>query len=144
MKFYSTNNKSYQVSFKEAVFKSLPPDNGLFYPTSLPQLDPSWLQNLKTISQVEIGLKVSSQFIGDEIPFSRLKQIIEETIDFKIPLIKISDQIASLELFHGPTWAFKDVGARFLSRCMAYFIEGSSEETTILVATSGDLSLIHI
>ena len=70
MKFYSTNNKSYQVSFEEAVLKSLPPDNGLFYPTSLPQLDPSWLQNLKTISQVEIGLKVSSQFIGDEIPYS--------------------------------------------------------------------------
>ena len=138
MKFYSTNNRSYQVNFEEAVFKSLPPDNGLFYPTSLPQLDPSWLQNLKTISKVEIGLKVSSQFIGDEIPFSRLEQIIEETIDFDIPLINISDQIASLELFHGPTWAFKDVGARFLSRCMAYFIEGSSEEITILVATSGD------
>jgi threonine synthase len=138
MKFYSTNNKSYQVSFEEAVFKSLPPDNGLFYPTDLPQLDPSWLQNLKAFSKVEIGLKVSSQFISDEIPLSRLEQIIEETIDFDIPLINISDQIASLELFHGPTWAFKDVGARFLSRCMAYFIEGSSEETTILVATSGD------
>ena len=138
MKFYSTNNKAYQVSFEEAVFNSLPKDNGLFYPTILPQLDPFWLQNLKNISKVEIGLKVASQFIGDEIPFSRLEQIVEETVDFDIPLRKISHQIAALELFHGPTWAFKDVGARFLSRCMAYFIEGSTKKTTILVATSGD------
>ena len=96
-------------------------------------------KNLKTISKVEIGLKVSSQFIGDEIPFSRLEQIIEETIDFDIPLINISDQIASLELFHGPTWAFKDVGARFMARCLAYAHELKEKQNlTILVATSGD------
>ena len=138
MKFHSTKNTSYQVSFEEAVFKSLPPDNGLFYPNALPKLESYWLENLKGMSKTEIGLKVASQFIEDEIPADRLEKIIEETIDFDIPLKKVSNQIAALELFHGPTWAFKDVGARFLSRCMAYFIEQSNREITILVATSGD------
>jgi len=138
MKFHSTKNKLYQVSFEEAVFKSLPPDNGLFYPNALPKLEAYWLENLKGMSKTEIGVKVASQFIEDEIPADRLEKIIEETIDFDIPLKKVSNQIAVLELFHGPTWAFKDVGARFLSRCMAYFIEQSNREITILVATSGD------
>ncbi|NQW26398.1 MAG: threonine synthase [Flammeovirgaceae bacterium] len=138
MQFYSTNNPSYKVNFEQAVFKSLPPDNGLFYPQILPRLDPDWIKNLNHLSKTEIGLMIASKFIGDEIPMPRLAQIVSETIDFDIPLVKITDHISSLELYHGPTWAFKDVGARFLSRCMAYFIEQSNREVTILVATSGD------
>ena len=122
MQFYSTNNPSYKVNFEQAVFKSLPPDNGLFYPQILPRLDPDWIKNLNHLSKTEIGLMIASKFIGDEIPMPRLAQIVSETIDFDIPLVKITDHISSLELYHGPTWAFKDVGARFLSRCMAYFI----------------------
>ncbi|MFY0687054.1 MAG: threonine synthase [Cyclobacteriaceae bacterium] len=138
MKFYSTKTNSITANFEDAIFKSLPPDNGLYFPEIIPSLDSSWLNELKQHSKAEIGYKVASQFVGDEIPADDLFRIVEETVDFDLPLTKVTDNIFSLELFHGPTWAFKDMGARFLSRCMGYFTAKSGRAVTILVATSGD------
>ncbi len=138
MKFYSTNNREHQVSFKDAVINSLPPDNGLYFPESIPALPADFFENLKNLSKAEIGFEVARHFVGDEIPEDRLRQIVEETVDFETPLVQVTPTIHSLELFHGPTWAFKDMGARFLSRCLGYFMEQEEEEVHILVATSGD------
>jgi threonine synthase len=138
MKFYSTNNKQNSVSFEEAIFNSLPLDNGLYYPEAIPELDKSWMQDLKSKDKTEIGLEVASRFIEEEIPKKDLERIVRETVDFDLPLVKVADRIHAMELFHGPTWAFKDVGARFLSRCMGYFTQQTGQEVTILVATSGD------
>jgi len=138
MKFFSTNNAHLKVDFQTAVLNSLPPDNGLYFPESIPVLPPSFFKNLKTKSKADIGFEVARAFIGDEIPADRLYRIVDETIDFDLPLVPVSPHIHTLELFHGPTWAFKDVGARFLSRCMGYFLESKGEEVHVLVATSGD------
>ncbi len=127
-----------RVSFKEAVINSLPADNGLFFPENIPLLSSGFFQNLRNKPKSEIGFEIARHFIGDEIPEDRLQQIVSETVDFDIPLVRVNNQISSLELFHGPTWAFKDVGARFLSRCLSYFMEQESKEINILVATSGD------
>jgi threonine synthase len=138
MKFFSTNNPHLKVDFQSAVLNSLPQDNGLYFPESIPALPSSFFKNLKTKSKADIGFEVAKALIGDEIPADRLYQIVEETIDFELPMVSISTRIHALELFHGPTWAFKDVGARFLSRCMGYFLESQGEEVHVLVATSGD------
>lgn len=138
MKFYSTNDKTHLVSFKEAIFKSLPPDNGLYYPEYIPTLSSEFIKELTRKSKEEIGFEIASKFIGNEISKTPLQDIIDETLSFDFPLVQITEDIYSLELFQGPTWAFKDLGARFLSRCIKYFNRNEDIEVTILVATSGD------
>jgi threonine synthase len=136
MKYYSTNKKSEKVSFKDAVIKGLAPDKGLYFPESISEIPAGLLNSGKDLN--EICYEYIKQYIGDEIPAETLKQIIAETINFPLPIVEIEKDVYSLELWHGPTCAFKDVGARFLARCLSYFIQGQKEKVTILVATSGD------
>jgi threonine synthase len=138
MKFFSTKGKDKLVSFREAVIKSLPEDNGLYFPEKIPVLDPSFFSTLKDKSLPEIGIEVMRPFCSEDIPDSKLEEIMHDVLSFPTPIQKVKDNIYSLELFHGPTYAFKDVGARFLARCLGYFNETDIKEVTILVATSGD------
>ncbi|HXA01571.1 MAG TPA: threonine synthase [Cytophagaceae bacterium] len=138
MKLYSTNNREVEVSLKEAVFKGLPDDNGLFMPVSIPRLDDSFFKNIDKLSFQEIAYEVSKALIGDDIPAAELKKIIADVLTFDAPVVKVHDNIYVLELFHGPSLAFKDFGARFMARLMAYFLETEKKEINILVATSGD------
>ena len=138
MKFYSTNKQSEAVSFREAVIKSLPTDKGLYFPEEVPELDYLFLETLDYYSLPEIGMEVLRQFTKEDIPEQKLNEILHEALDFEIPVKEVEKNIHTLELFHGPTYAFKDVGARFLARCLGYFNETENKEVTILVATSGD------
>ena len=138
MKFYSTNKQSEAVSFREAVIKSLPTDKGLYFPEEVPELDYLFLETLNYYSLPEIGMEVLRQFTKEDIPEQKLNEILHEALDFEIPVKEVEKNIHTLELFHGPTYAFKDVGARFLARCLGYFNETENKEVTILVATSGD------
>lgn len=138
MRFYSTNRQSESVSFREAVIKSFPEDKGLYFPEEIPELDYLLLATLDHYSLADIGYEVMRQFCSEDIPNEKLQSIVQEVLNFDIPLVEVGKNIHSLELFHGPTYAFKDVGARFLARCLAYFNEASSQQVTILVATSGD------
>ena len=138
MKYYSTKSEVIPVSFKEAIFKGLPDDNGLFMPESIPKLSESFFERISEMTLPEIGLEVIKQYTEDEIPTDDLKKIIDETLAFEIPLKKIKKDVYSLELFHGPTLAFKDVGARFLARSLSYFSASEDKKLTVLVATSGD------
>lgn len=135
MKFYSTQRNVPVVSFKDAVIKGLPEDNGLFMPEIVPQLETSFITNLHKTAVEEIGFQVAKPFVGEDIPEDKLRDIVKDTLNFPLPAVPIHDDVFSLELFHGPTCAFKDVGARFLARCLSYF---SDEKVTVLVATSGD------
>jgi threonine synthase len=137
MKYYSLNNHNIQASFKEAAITGIAKDKGLYFPESIPQLDNHFIKNIENYSAAEIAHRAIAPFIGDEIPEADLIQIIEETLNFDFPIVKVGD-VYSLELYHGPTLAFKDVGARFMSRCLKYFTKGSDKKITILVATSGD------
>ena len=138
MRYYSTKRGVEEVSYEEAVIQGLPADNGLFMPETIPTLDEGFLKGIHGLSIEEIGLQVASEFIQDEIPEDMLSKIVRETVSFDMPVVQVHDQIYSLELFHGPTCAFKDVGARFLARCLGYFSGKSGRKATILVATSGD------
>ena len=138
MLFYSLNNKSHKVNFQQAVIQGLAPDSGLYFPEKLTKLPSSFFENIENLSHQEIAFEVIKQFIGDEIPKLELQNIINETLCFDFPLILIEKNVYSLELFHGPTMAFKDVGARFMSRCLAYFNKNINLKNTVLVATSGD------
>ncbi|MCF6348970.1 MAG: threonine synthase [Flavobacteriaceae bacterium] len=138
MKYYSLNENAPKVSFKDAVIKGLAPDKGLYFPESISLLDKELINNISEYTDHEIGYEVIKQFVGDEIPKTVLKQIIAETLSFDFPLIDIENNIKTLELFHGPTMAFKDVGARFMARCLGYLNASSQKEITVLVATSGD------
>ena len=138
MKYYSLNNKNHQVSFEEAVINGLAPDKGLYFPESLSKLSNEFYENIENLTNKEIAYQVIQQFVGNEIPKEELKRIVDETLSFDFPLVKVEDTIYSLELFHGPTMAFKDVGARFMSRCLAYFNRNKNQQNTVLVATSGD------
>ena len=138
MNYYSLNNKNHKVNFQQAVVKGLAPDKGLYFPEKIDKLDISFLKNIENLSNEEIAYEAIKQFIGNEIPEIELKQIITDTLCFDFPLVQIEENIFSLELFHGPTMAFKDVGARFMSRCLAYFNRNSNQKNTVLVATSGD------
>jgi len=138
LKYYSTNRQSSLVSFKEATIKGQAPDKGLYFPEVIYLLDKDFISNIDKYSNEEIAYKVISPYVGTEIPEEKLRQIVRETVNFPIPLIKVNDTISSLELFHGPTLAFKDIGARFMSRCLGYFVQGDSRKVTVLVATSGD------
>ncbi len=138
MKYYSTNHSSPIVDFKEATINGQAPDKGLYFPERIPKLDESFFQNIERYSNEAIAYEVIKPYVGDSIPNDVLKKIVEETINFNIPLVPISENISSLELFHGPTLAFKDVGARFMSRCLGYFVKDQTKKVTVLVATSGD------
>ncbi len=138
MLYYSTNNNSPKVDFKEATIKGLAPDKGLYFPESIPELNKEFIDNIHQYSKEEIAYKVIKPYAGDVIDADELKRIISETINFEFPLVKVEEDIFSLELFHGPTLAFKDVGARFMSRCLGYFVKNNNEKITVLVATSGD------
>ncbi|KQR72240.1 threonine synthase [Pedobacter sp. Leaf176] len=138
MKLYSTNNKDLRVSFKEAVFNSMPQDKGLYMPVEIPQLDADFIENIEQYSLPEIAYKVASTLLKDEIPAEALKALIDEAISFEAPALKLDDKTFVLELFHGPSLAFKDFGARFMSRVMAYFLKDGEQLLDVLVATSGD------
>lgn len=138
MQLYSTNNKGLRVSFKEAVFNSLPADKGLYMPVSIPVLDSEFIRNLHTYSLPEIAFMVAKNILSDDIPDKDLKAIIDDAINFDAPVVKLEEQVHVLELFHGPSLAFKDFGARFMSRVMSYFLEAVEKELNVLVATSGD------
>ena len=138
MKYYSTSKKSSPVDFKEATIKGLAPDKGLYFPELVPQIDPTFIHQIENYSNAEIAYHVINPYVGDSIPVNELERIAKEAIDFDIPLVKVNGRISSLELFHGPTLAFKDVGARFMSRCLGYFAKEKDEKVIVLVATSGD------
>ncbi len=138
MHYYSTNNKRHRVSLGEAVMEGLAPDNGLYMPESIQPLPKSFFDSLSSKSFQEIGVEVAKNLIGNDIPEAELNRIIEHTIQFDAPLVEVENNIYSLELFHGPTLAFKDFGARFLSGLLGYFARLKNKEITILVATSGD------
>jgi len=138
MTYYSLNHQSPDTSFAEAAVKGQAPDKGLYFPHQIPSLSPDFIANLRSYSKDEIGFTVMKPYVGESIPDDVLQQIIAETINFDFPLVQVNDGIYALELFHGPTLAFKDVGARFMSRCLGYFNRNSNKHTTVLVATSGD------
>ncbi|MBU2525094.1 MAG: threonine synthase [Bacteroidetes bacterium] len=139
MKYFSLQDKSHSVSFEEAVVNGIAPNRGLYFPEQIKPLPLAFINSLHEKDNTEIALKAISQFIGDEIPVDILRTIVSETIDFDFPVEQISDDVAVLELFHGPTMAFKDVGARFMARCLGYFNrEKKDQKVIVLVATSGD------
>ncbi|HTI60027.1 threonine synthase [Mucilaginibacter sp.] len=138
MKLYSTNNTNNQVSFKEAVFNSMPQDKGLYMPVSIPRLDDKFLNNLDGYTLPEIAFHISKNLLRDDIPENDLKNIIEDAINFYAPVVELEENVYVLELFHGPSLAFKDFGARFMSRVMSYFLEKGEKTLDVLVATSGD------
>lgn len=138
MKFYSLNKEAADVSFKEAVIKGIAPDRGLYFPQEIKPLPPSLFENIEDLTDHDIAFKAIEQFVIESIPESKLKEIISSVLDFPFPVIELEKNVATLELFHGPTLAFKDVGARFMAHCLGYFSEDQSSEVTVLVATSGD------
>ena len=139
MKFSSLNYNSKDVSFLNAVRRGLAPDRGLYFPVEIPKLKESFIHNITRYSNNEIALEVIKPYIGNDIPKNDLKRIIEDTLSFNFPIISLTDNIALLELFHGPTLAFKDVGARFMARCLSYANSiKKDKKLTVLVATSGD------
>lgn len=138
MDFYSLHKKAPDVSFKEAVINGIAPDRGLYFPSKINAMPPSFFEKIEQLSDVEIAVQAISQFVDGDIPENVLKDIVAEVLDFDFPLVELESNVASLELFHGPTMAFKDVGARFMAKCLGYFFGNSNTEITVLVATSGD------
>lgn len=141
MKYYSLNKQSPETNFREATIKGQAPDKGLYFPEKIPAIESEFFEQIEKYSNEEIAFRVIHPYVGGTIPDADLQKIVSETINFDIPLVHVHDNIWSLELFHGPTLAFKDVGARFMSRCLGYFARqnGSSfGKVTVLVATSGD------
>ena len=135
MKFYSTNNRNHSLGFGAAVEKGLAADNGLYFPETIPILSSDFINDLHTFSKEEIGVEVMRHFTSEDISIEELKRIVRETLDFDFPLKEVSKDVFSLELFHGPTMAFKDVGARFMSRSLQAI---AKRDSVVLVATSGD------
>jgi threonine synthase len=140
MKYYSTNHIAADASLEQAVVKGLASDKGLFMPYNIKQLPQDFFDNIDTLSFQEIAYRVADAFFGEDVPAADLKHIVYDALNFDVPLVQVSDNIYSLELFHGPTLAFKDVGARFMARLLGYFIrrEGENKLVNVLVATSGD------
>jgi len=139
MNYSSLNSNSSKVSFLEAVKKGLAPDRGLYFPEKLPTLSAEFISQISSMSNHELAFHAIHPFIGKDLTEKELKTIIEDTLCFEFPVVPLTNSIASLELFHGPTLAFKDVGARFMARCLAYANQKENgEKLTILVATSGD------
>lgn len=139
MIYKNLNNENIKVNFKNALMRGISSDMGLFYPEKIPILSSVFFKNIINYTKEDIALYIIKNFISNkEINETNLQKIIHHTLNFKFPLIKIHDNIYSFELFHGPTMAFKDVGARFMSQCLEYFIHKIQQKITILVATSGD------
>ncbi len=139
MIYNSLNKKSNPAAFPEAVVRGIAPDRGLYFPEKIHRLPDAFFDNIEQESVFEIAFQAIAPFVEGSIPENELRKIIEETLDFDFPIVPITDQIGTLELFQGPTLAFKDVGARFMARCLGYFNkENTSQKVTVLVATSGD------
>jgi threonine synthase len=138
MNYYSLNKKAPKTSFKDAVIKGLAPDKGLYFPESITPLPKSFFNQIDSLSYNDIAFEAIKQFVSPDIPEAVLKQIMEETLSFDFPIVQLNENISTLELFHGPTMAFKDVGARFMACCLGYFNQNNDKEVTVLVATSGD------
>ncbi|MFK7947676.1 MAG: threonine synthase [Saprospiraceae bacterium] len=138
MRLYSTKNRNATVTLAEAVMKGLPDDNGLFMPTEIPQLPQHVLDNLDQYSFEDIAFKVAMTLFGEAIPLKDLERIIKNSVTFPAPVVDLDEQKKVLELWHGPSLAFKDFGARFMSQLMSYFNRKETKELVILVATSGD------
>jgi len=138
MTYYSLNRKAADATFEQAVVKGLAPDKGLYFPASISPFTDDFLNNLEHLTDHEIAIQTIKQFVLPEIPEKALEEIISDTLDFDFPIVKLTENISTLELFHGPTMAFKDVGARFMARCLGYFNKNNEHEVTVLVATSGD------
>ncbi len=138
MEYYSTNNKLSKVSLEEAVVKGLASDNGLYMPEKIEKFEASFFNDIQHLTFQEIAFEVALKFFGEDIPHQKLKEIVFDTLQFDCPLVKVTDSIYSLELFHGPTLAFKDVGARFMARLLQHFLGETKKQVNVLVATSGD------
>lgn len=139
MKYYSTNGKALDATLEEAVVRGLASDKGLYMPRQIKPLPQSFYDEIETLSFPEIAYKVADAFFGEDVPAETLKQIVYDTLNFDVPAVKVKDNIYSLELFHGPTLAFKDVGGRFMARLLGYFIrKEGKKQVNVLVATSGD------
>ncbi|TBW26426.1 threonine synthase [Gramella sp. KN1008] len=139
MKYFSLNNRDHVSNFENAVIRGLAPDKGLYFPEEIVKLPESFFKKLPELSKTEIAFEAIRDYVGSEIPDDALEEIINTTLDFEFPVVKVKEGIGSLELFHGPTLAFKDVGARFMAGSLGYFIKkGNIGNVTVLVATSGD------
>ena len=138
MRFYSTRNRGIHASLQDAVIRGLAPDGGLYMPEHLPALPARFFRALKTSSFQDIALEIASHFFGNDIRRDDLRRMIDHTVQFDVPLVEVESDIYALELFHGPTMAFKDFGARFMSQLLGYFAREEETEIVILVATSGD------
>lgn len=138
MNYYSLNKAAPNVDFREATIRGQAPDKGLYFPETIPVLDPLLVSGIDKLSKEELSFRVMLPYVGKTIDQEILYTIVSETIHFIFPLVPVTNDIFSLELFHGPTLAFKDVGARFMSRCLGYFSQKNERKITVLVATSGD------
>lgn len=139
MKYYSTNHIAPEVSLQEAVIRGLAPDKGLYMPKAIKPLDKDFFEHIEDMTFQEMAYRVADAFFGEDIEVSSLRQIVNDTLSFDVPLVQVTENIYSLELFHGPTLAFKDVGARFMARLLKYFIQHQQKgNINVLVATSGD------
>jgi threonine synthase len=138
MNFYSIQHPSFRVSFEQATLMGQAPSKGLFFPEFIPQYSIQHIHQLLALSREELAFEVMHPYVTASIPDNVLRKIVTETIDFPTPLVAVNSRVSALELFHGPTWAFKDVGARFMSRCLGYFYRHQKGKITVLVATSGD------
>ncbi len=138
MLYHSTSNSAHRVDLKEAILRSLPPDNGLYMPDALPVLGPDFWTIWRGLSFPETGYAVAHAFFHEDVPAAALKEIVEGALTFDAPLVTLAPGDHILELFHGPTLAFKDFGARFMARLMAWLVRDDDRDLTVLVATSGD------
>lgn len=138
MRYYSLNRNAPEVSFQEAVVRGIAPDRGLYFPREIPKMPESFWTGLGSLSVTDLALELMRPYAGESIPDPALGDILEETLSFEFPLVELAPRLYSLELYHGPTMAFKDVGSRFMARCMGYFSRDTDTEVTVLVATSGD------
>lgn len=138
MKYYSTNKTVSEISLKEAVTKGLADDKGLFMPERIEAFPASFFETIHQLSFQEIAFEVAKKFFGEDIPNDDLKTLVDDTLNFDCPIAHVNDNIFALELWHGPTLAFKDVGGRFMARLLGYFLQGNEEQVNVLVATSGD------
>ena len=138
MNYYSTNRRAAEASLKEAVVRGLAPDRGLYMPGRIERLPESFFREMPGLSFVQIACRVAEAFFGEDVDADALQRIVTDTLSFDAPVVRVEDRVWSLELFHGPTLAFKDVGGRFMARMLSYFLGRGGDRVTVLVATSGD------
>jgi len=138
MKYYSLNKKAPTVSYRDAVINGIAPDGGLYFPENIPLFPAGFVQAIPQLPRIEIALEAMTPYVKENLPKQVLEDILDQVLDFDFPLVPISEGIETLELFHGPTMAFKDVGARFMALSLGYFYRNTDQEVTVLVATSGD------